>query len=143
MQATCLLILLGGSFVAAHEEPAAPVAPANLTAVPAPPQPGLSPPPVIASPTSTSGFLRPNQPAYGPLIPPSPAQNVAMQEAGEPVFPNDPRVRSAAVVLTQLTAMYVEDAPRISELAIRVVGQLRAANQAASPFEMLVGATQW
>jgi hypothetical protein len=66
-----------------------------------------------------------------------------MQEAGEPLFPNDARVRSAAVLLTQLTAIYVEDAPRISELAVRVVGQLRAANQAASPVEMLVGATQW
>jgi hypothetical protein len=64
-------------------------------------------------------------------------------EVGRPLFPNDPWVASAAALLSQATANYVEDAPRIAELTARVVLRLRAANQAASPLEMLVGATQW
>jgi hypothetical protein len=59
------------------------------------------------------------------------------------VFASDQRVAVAAVLLTQLTAAYVEDAPRIAELTVGVVQKVRAANQAASPLEMLVGATQW
>jgi hypothetical protein len=66
-----------------------------------------------------------------------------MLEAGQPVPVTDLRVTAAAIVLEQLTATYVEDAPRIAELTIHAVQQVRAANQAASPLEMLVGATEW
>ncbi len=66
-----------------------------------------------------------------------------MLEAGQPIFATDPRVAVSAVLLTQLTAVYVEDAPRIAELTVGVVQKVRAANLAASPLEMLVGATQW
>jgi len=66
-----------------------------------------------------------------------------MLEAGQPVFASDPPVAVAAVLLTQLTAAYVEDAARIAELTVGVVQKVRAANQAASPLEMLVGAAQW
>jgi hypothetical protein len=66
-----------------------------------------------------------------------------MMEAGRPLFPNDPAVAAAAILLTQATAGFIEDAPRIAELTARVVGEIRAANQPASPFEMLVGSTQW
>jgi hypothetical protein len=66
-----------------------------------------------------------------------------MLEAGQPVFATDQRVTAAAVLLERLTATYVEDAPRIAELTIHVVQQVRAANQAASPMEMLDGATRW
>jgi hypothetical protein len=140
---TALFILLNAAFLAAQDEPPAPAVPANPAPVSAPPQAAQLAPPVIAGPTASSGFLRRDQPVYGPLYPPSPAQNLAMLEAGGPVFPNDPRVRSAAVLLTQLTGNYVEDAGRISELTIHVVRELHAARQAASPLEVLVGATQW
>jgi hypothetical protein len=66
-----------------------------------------------------------------------------MLEAGQPVFATDPRVAAAAILLERLTAAYVEDAPRIAELTIHVVQQIRAANQAAAPMEMLAGAIQW
>jgi hypothetical protein len=66
-----------------------------------------------------------------------------MLEAAQPVFATDPRVAAAAVLLERSTAAYVEDAPRIAELTLRVVQQVRAANQAASPMEMLEGAIQW
>jgi hypothetical protein len=65
-----------------------------------------------------------------------------MLEAGEPVFPNDARTRAASALLKQLTAIYVEDAPRISALTIRLVQDLRAANQAVLPSELLAGAIQ-
>jgi hypothetical protein len=66
-----------------------------------------------------------------------------MLEAGQPVFASDPRVAVAAVLLAESTAVYVEDAPRIAALTIQVVQRVRAANQAASPVEMLTGAVQW
>ncbi len=66
-----------------------------------------------------------------------------MLEAGQPVFAGDPRVAVAAVLLAQLTAAYIEDAPRIAELTTGVVQRIRAAKQPASPLEMLVGAAQW
>jgi hypothetical protein len=66
-----------------------------------------------------------------------------MCEAGERVFAGDRRVAVAAELLDRLTAVYIEDAPRIAELTIRAIRQTRAANQTASPLEMLEGASQW
>ncbi len=66
-----------------------------------------------------------------------------MLEAGRPLFPGEPEVKAAAVLLNRLTAMHVEDAGQIAALAIRTVQDLRAANQAIAPFELLQGATQW
>jgi hypothetical protein len=94
-------------------------------------------------PASHSGIRRPEQPPYARVLRPSPAQDVAMLEAGEPVFATDARVAAAAALLERLTAVYVEDAPRIAALTLHVVQQVRAAKQAASPMEMLAGATQW
>jgi hypothetical protein len=94
-------------------------------------------------PASHSGFRRPEQPPYGRVLRPNPAQDLAMLEAGQSVLATDPQVAAAAVLLERLTAAYVEDAPRIAELTIHVVQQVRAANQAASPMELLAGAIQW
>jgi hypothetical protein len=148
-----VLVLLVGAALAAAQEPPPLEVPETPPAAPAPDVPQVEVPtipllaaptiPLLAAPTSLSGYLRPDQPPYGPLLPPGPAQNVAMLAAGYPLYPNDPRVGAAAVLLTRLTAIYVEDAPRISELAIRAVLDLRAANQTASPTELLEGATQW
>jgi hypothetical protein len=66
-----------------------------------------------------------------------------MAEANVVMPANDPRVQSAAVLLERLTAGYVEDAPRISELTVRVCRQIQAAHRPASPFEMLDGALHW
>jgi hypothetical protein len=66
-----------------------------------------------------------------------------MLEAGQPVFAGDSRVAVAAELLERLTAVYVEDAPRIAELAAGTIRQIRSANQAASPMAMLEGAAQW
>jgi hypothetical protein len=95
------------------------------------------------APASLSGFRRPEQAPYGDLLRPSPAQDVAMLEAGQPLFASDTRVAVVAALLAQLTAAYVEDAPRIAALTIDVVQKLRAANHAASPVEMLAEAVQW
>lgn len=138
-----LVMLLGKTAFAADPGPALPgdgpdPAPARAPDVVAPTGPIL---PSIAIPTFV--LVRPDQPQYGPTIPPSPAHSVAMLEAGGPTLGDDPRVRSAAFLLEQLTASYVEDAPRISELTIRMVREIRARDQAASPFEMMVGATHW
>jgi 2-oxoglutarate dehydrogenase E2 component (dihydrolipoamide succinyltransferase) len=158
-----LLIVLAGALSAFQEEPPAPAeapapapapaeappaeaAPGAATLQPPVPVPALAPAPIdstILVPGSLSGFRRLNQPDFGPLRPPSPAQDVAMLEAGRPLFPAAPAVKAAAVLLTQLTAMYVEDAGQISALAIRTVQDLRAAGQAVAPFELLQGATQW
>jgi hypothetical protein len=80
-------------------------------------------------------LLRLDQPLHGPLIPPSPAQALATVETGRVLAPDDPAVATMAVLLTQLTAAYVEDAPRIAELTIRIVSGIRAANRAASPLD--------
>jgi hypothetical protein len=66
-----------------------------------------------------------------------------MMEAGVVMPANDPRVRTAALLLERLTAGYVEDAPRIAELTVRVCGQVRAKDRPASPLEMLEGALHW
>jgi hypothetical protein len=66
-----------------------------------------------------------------------------MLEAGQTMPPNDPRVGDMAALLTRLTAMYIEDAPRIAEMTIKAVGGLQAVNQAVSPSELLTGAIQW
>jgi hypothetical protein len=136
-----LLILLAGTLIAADQAPPPPEAGPNPTPPPVPVSPDVSVPPLITIPSS--GYLLPDQPHHGPLILPSPAQNLAMLETGRVLSSDDPAVASAASVLTRLTAGYVEDAPRIAELTIRVVQRIRAANQAASPMEILVGATRW
>jgi hypothetical protein len=94
-------------------------------------------------PGSHSGIRRPESPPYSRVRRASPAQDVAMLDAGQPVFASDPRVATAAVLLERLTAVYVEDAPRIAELTIHVVRQVRAAKQVATPLEMLDAATRW
>jgi hypothetical protein len=66
-----------------------------------------------------------------------------MLEVGRPLFPTAPEVTAAAVLLTQLTARYVEDAGQITALAIHTVQDLRAKSQAVTPFELLQGAAQW
>lgn len=150
-----LLVLLAGTCFAvgiAHgQEPPAPDA-ASIPAVdPAPPSPAPSAavapaapvPLAVMTPESLSGFRRPEQPPYSRARRPSPAQDLAMLEAGQPLFASDPRVAVVAVVLEQLTATYVEDAPRIVAITIRAAQQVRAANQAASPLEILIGAAQW
>jgi hypothetical protein len=146
-------LLLAGAVLAAGEEP-----PPLPLPPPSPPEAGLSPPPIPAPapvpmvpepwappPVVVEPFwlVSPGQPPYGPHLRASPAESVAMLEAGGPVFANDPRVTSAAVLLTKLTAAYVEDAPRIATLTIRVVQEIRAGNLAASPMEMMVEATRW
>jgi hypothetical protein len=92
---------------------------------------------------SLSGIRRPEQAPYARLRRPIPAQEVAMLEAGQPVLVRDPRVATAAVLLARLTEIYVEDAPRIVELTVRTVLQLRAAKQTASPLEILAAAIHW
>jgi hypothetical protein len=150
-----LLALLAATSLAAGvahaQEPPAPEAtsvPATEAAPTPPPAPAAVAPAAtvplaIMSPEWLSGFRRPEQPPYGSLVRPSPAHEVAMLEAGQPMFASDPRVAVAAVLLAELTAAYIEDAPRIAELTVGVVQQVRAANQAASPLEMLVGAVHW
>jgi hypothetical protein len=151
-----LWLLLAGTAIpaAAQVEPPPPGAapePASMAPAPAPadaPAPDVSAPkapepPPIAIDVLPPGFPRLDQPHYGPLLPPSPALSVAMLEAGGPMFGDDPRVASAAGLLTQLTATYVEDAPRIAELTVRVVRELRAANQAVTPIAMMEEATRW
>jgi hypothetical protein len=87
--------------------------------------------------------LVPGQPHFGPPIPISPAHRLAMIEADVVMPADDPRVKSAAALLERLTAGYVEDAPRISELTVRVCRQIKAANHPASPYQMLDGALHW
>jgi hypothetical protein len=94
-------------------------------------------------PASLSGFRRPEESPYGSVLRPIAAQEVAMLEAGRPVLASDPQVATAAFLLSALTAVYVEDAPRIATLTVRTVRRIRAANQPASPLEMLAGAVQW
>jgi hypothetical protein len=113
-------------------EPAPAAEPAAVP--PAPPQ-APPPPPLLITPRETD-FI-PDQPHFGPPIPITPAHRLAMLEANVVMPADDPRVRSAAVLLERLTAGYVEDAPRISELTVRVCRQIQSANHPASPFEML------
>lgn len=144
-----LIVLLCGTCLVqvATDEP-----PPPAEAAPAAALPTMSPQPAAAAPVapplnvlemSSSGFRPPEQADYGVVRVPSPAQNLAMMEAGRPLFASDPQVATMAVALTYLTAVFVEDAPRIAELTIRVVGDLRDANQNASPFEMLAGGAIW
>ena len=121
-----------------HPTPAPVPAPAAVAAA-------VPVPLAIVAPEWLSGFRRPEQPPYGGLVRPGPAQDVAMLEAGEPVVRRAIHgSRSAAVLLTQLTAAYVEDARRGSPSSRSASsGKSGPANQAASPLEMLVGATQW
>ena len=138
-----LLVLLAGTVVASGQEPPPPEpgsAPAPAPAA-VPVTPEASAPPLVALPAV--GFFRPDQSPFGAQFPASPAQGLAMMEAGRPLFPNDPWVAAASTLLSQATASYVEDAPRIAELTVRIVGEVRAANQPASPLEMLAGAIQW
>jgi len=111
------------------------------TPSPAPVAPEVSPPPL--APIPISGFLVADPPYQGPFLGPGPALGLAILEVGRALPADDPAVASVSAVLTQLTAVYVEDAPRIAELTSRVVQRIRAANRAASPLEMLVGATRW
>src|SRR4051812_12835805 len=90
-----LLILLAGTLAAADEQPLPPDVGQNPPPSVVPVPPVASPPPLVAMPPS--GFLRPDQPSHGPVIAPGPAQDLAMLEAGRPLFPDDPAVASAAL----------------------------------------------
>jgi hypothetical protein len=124
-----LFVMMAGAgpAIGAEEVPPPPVAVA--------PQPPPAPP-LIAYPVT----LRPEQSRYGPYIPPSPAQRLAMAEAQGPVFASDPGVAGVAAFLERLTSIYVEDAPRIAAITIGLVQQIRATNQECSPVEVLAGA---
>jgi hypothetical protein len=97
----------------------------------------------IMAPASLSGIAPMDQPPFGARRRPTPAQEVALLEAGVSLAAVDPRVAAAAVLLARTTEVYIEDAPQIALLTVRVVLQLRAAKQAAAPMEVLVAATQW
>ncbi len=66
-----------------------------------------------------------------------------MLEADAPVFEDDPLVARASFLLAQSTARYIEDAPRIAELTIRVCNAIRAKKGSVSPLEMLEASGSW
>jgi hypothetical protein len=113
--------------------------PKSKTAPPATPAP---PPPQVAVAPPPEWALVP-QPVYGPRRPPMPAHQLALVETRTPVPANDPVVAGFARILSQLTARYIEDAPRIAELTASACEQIRAANHPASPVEIMEGALQW
>ena len=68
----------------------------------------------------------------------APAHRLAIVESGGVFIPsNDPRVGQVAQRLERLTAVYVEDAPRIADLTESACGALRAAKVPVSRIEML------
>jgi hypothetical protein len=125
-----LFVLLAGSAIGAEDAP-----PATVAVAPEP-----SPVP-LAVPYQV--FLRPEQAQYGAILPPGPAQSLAIAEAGGAVFAGDPGVAGVAALLSQLTASYVEDAPRIAAITLRIVREIRAVDQDCSPVEVLAGAVGW
>lgn len=141
-------------------QPEAPVPPEPTTApVPAEPAPAPTAPPAplatpevavpaevpvpLPVPPPEAEFISPRQGVFGPLIRVPPAQKIAMLEVDGPVAGDAPLVGRASYLLSQLTAKYVEDAPRIAELTIRVCRAIRASGGSASPLEMMEGAEAW
>jgi hypothetical protein len=130
------------------ETPSAPPAPV-VVPVPAPARvtnPAPPPPVPVPVPVPVPAFVPPTEFAapgpgeYAPVLRVQPAHRIAMMEAGRELPETDPLVARAAGDLSQLTARYLEDAPRIADLAIRTTAAIRAANRPASPLEMMEAA---
>jgi hypothetical protein len=109
----------------------APVPAANPVPPPPAPIPFTIPPTALASP---------DQGEYALVLRVQPAHQVAMMEAGRVLPETDPLVARAAGLLSQLTAKYLEDAPRIADLTIKTTAAIRAAKGSASPIEIMESA---
>lgn len=123
------LFLAAAAAATAAQVPATAPAPAPA---PIPVPTGLLAPPV--EPRS------PHQPIYGPILRVLPAHRLAMLEAGEPLLIDSPQVKAFALLLSQATARYAEDAPAIADLTARTCLTLRGAYVAASPRELIEAA---
>jgi hypothetical protein len=101
--------------------------------------PSLPPPPtsLLAPPVEPRS---PSQPVYGPIFRVLPAHRLAMLEAGASLPEDNPAVQGFALLLSQATARYVEDAPAIADLIARTCLALRATNRPASPQAMIEAA---
>jgi hypothetical protein len=116
------------------------IAPAALSVRADQPGPAAAPPqlpaPVVEVPL-------PPQFVYGAVVAGVPAHRIAMLEAGGTLPATDPGVGEAARLLADLTARYIEDAPRIAELTLRACQEIRKTNRPASPIAMLNAALAW
>lgn len=130
------------------ETPATPVpAPVPVPASAPETAPGEKPVPSPAPPLPVPPvpLVPPEFAAIGPgefaaVVQVQPAHRVAMMEAGREVPETDPLVARASVVLTGLTAKFLEDAPRIADVSIRTTAAIRKAKGAASPLELMEAA---
>lgn len=104
------------------------------------PPPAPATPPALFVPPRPEELVPLDQPVYGNMIEVVPALRVAMVEANRPLYASDPLVARAAGTLSQLTAVYVEDAARIVELTLRATEAARASKRPASPFAIMEGA---
>jgi|GEM_PF-3006324 len=86
--------------------------------------------PPIALPASAFGF-------YSLELRVQPAHGIAMMEVQGDLPETDPLVARASNLLDQLTARYLEDAPRIADLAIKRTAKLRTAGTKVSPLGLL------
>lgn len=140
-------------------QPEPPVPPTPTETVPVPETPVPSEPPVplegapapvpvpvpepLPAPPPAADFLSPRQGVFGPIVPVEPAHKLAMLETNAVVAEDDPLVARASYLLSQSTARYIEDAPRVADLTIRVCREIRARQRSASPLEMLEAAETW
>jgi hypothetical protein len=99
--------------------------------------------PKAPAPPAPGAFVPSDQPVYVETPVVVPAYQIAMVEANQSLPGDDPLIAKAAVLLSQLTAGYIEDAPRIAELTIQMAQAIRASNRPASPLEIMDGALQW
>jgi len=133
-------------------QPPAPLAnpgiPAPAANLPQPPLPTISGKNVMlpepwATPVPQSVYLPPialPAPAFGFYsleLRVQPAHSIAMMEVEGDLPETDPLVARASNLLDQLTARYLEDAPRIADLAIKRTAKLRTAGTKVSPLGLL------
>jgi hypothetical protein len=111
----------------AQEPPASPP-------VPAPPVPAPPSPPPLELPAPA---------AIGIVTEPLPAPRIAELEAGGEIDADDPRIGESARLLDRVSAVFIEDAPRIAELTAGACRAIRAGDRPSSPFEILEGALLW
>jgi hypothetical protein len=125
----------------AQEPPAPP--PAAETPESAPPSPPPAPAPPAPAPPPPPPLELPAPAAIGIVTEPAPVLRIAELEAGGEITADNPRIAESARLLDRVSAVFIEDAPRIAELTAGACRAIRAGNGASSPFEILEGALLW